>query len=240
MHDAQRAEIGKYCKRKDRGIDPVYVGRKGLFELVADNAEMASAGDTEGRTICIAGPPGMGKTAFLSELARRAARGAGPGVEMLCVDVDPTELHSTAQLLGAVAHALPSKWAPKPRSRVGRILKEARSAGFSIGALGAQISLGAKADVAEFPWRELAELLAEAHNGAVCICVDEAHRLAPSCALGGMMSVAHFPGRPVPSPRRASFPPLDASPSPHIAPRAVMNEGAANAVRVGGIPKTVG
>lgn len=75
LTEAQREALQAYSEKKDRGREPVFVGREDLFDLAAGNARAASRGDAEGRTVCIAGPPGIGETAFLREMRERTAAG---------------------------------------------------------------------------------------------------------------------------------------------------------------------
>jgi len=59
----------------DRDTEPILAGRDSLFELVKGQARLAAARVGKGRTICICGPPGVGKTAFVEEFGKRCRNG---------------------------------------------------------------------------------------------------------------------------------------------------------------------
>ena len=79
-HEAWREKVLDYIDAGDRGAEPVYVGREDLFDKVDRMARSAVRGQTDSRTIVIAGAPGAGKTAFMRELKKRWNDGALPGV----------------------------------------------------------------------------------------------------------------------------------------------------------------
>lgn len=179
---AQRDRLQNYRKKGDRGREPVYVGRESLFRLVADNADAVANGDVEGRTICIAGPPGIGKTAFLATLAERAPGGDWGGPPMACIHISPDELRSPAHVLAEIAWQLPKHWQP-PLEKLKKPLRSIGAANVSFSAI-AGFSLSASfesgsPETRRMPWRLLPSALRKLPSGAVlCLLVDEAHTLA--------------------------------------------------------------
>lgn len=175
-----RERLRKYRRTKDRGAEPVYVGREDVFSLVADNAAAAADGDVEGRTICIAGPPGVGKTAFLRALAERAPGGSWGGPLMACIKIPPAHLHSPARVLAAIAWQLPKEWRP-PTEALLEPLRNISGTGVSIGAAGFSFSASLERRLPEnplMPWEELPAALKRLPSGAaLCLTVDEAHTL---------------------------------------------------------------
>lgn len=188
LTDGEKSKLQTYVKKKDRGREPVFVGRKDLFKLVAHNAQAAADGDVEGRTICLAGPPGIGKTAFLNELRRRAQASSWPLPHVACVSVSASNLRSPDLVLAAIASQIPSEWKGSSE-KVGKLLGDMTGASVTAGAFG--FSLGTSAtwskDEADpdptMPWGHVERLLREgdAPCGAViCLLVDEAQGLSPT------------------------------------------------------------
>ena len=70
-HEEWREKVRRYVRAGDRGEEPVFVGRESLFEKVIDMGAAAAEGQTDSRTIVVAGAPGAGKTAFMRELKKR-------------------------------------------------------------------------------------------------------------------------------------------------------------------------
>ena len=70
-HEGWREKVRRYVRAGDRGEEPVFVGRESLFRKVTDMGAAASEGQTDSRTIIVAGAPGAGKTAFMRELKKR-------------------------------------------------------------------------------------------------------------------------------------------------------------------------
>jgi len=97
----QRKRLEGYIERRDRGTEPVFVGRKDMFALVDSNARSAEQYGSEGLTVCITGPPGIGKTAFLKELEKR---GSPEGT--LYVRVSPYEFHNPQAVVAKTAEAM--------------------------------------------------------------------------------------------------------------------------------------
>lgn len=180
---AQRERLQKYRRTGDRGREPLFVGRGDLFTLVADNADAAARGDVEGRTVCIAGPPGIGKTAFLGELAERSRSADGwGGPPTACVSVSPVDLPSPPRVLAAIAAQLPKEWRPSLDAMKGA-LKRLSGVDVGIGAGGFTFSASASwqekpMDSPTMPWAELTEAIARMPTGAaICLLIDEAHTL---------------------------------------------------------------
>lgn len=176
----QKVRIGKYFDKADRGGEPVFVGRADLFEVVARNARAAANGDVEGRTVCLAGPPGVGKTAFLRALGERAPGGGWGGPPMACIEIPPAHLRSPARVLAAIAWQLPKDWRP-PTEALLEPLRNISGAGVSVGAAGFNFSATLDRQTLEsplMPWEELPTALKRLPPGAVlCLSVDEAHTL---------------------------------------------------------------
>lgn len=180
MTKRQKAKLTAYIDKQDRAREPVFVGRDDLFELVKGNARAAAAGDAEGRTICLSGPPGVGKTAFLSELSRRAAP------QMACIDVQPGDLRDPPLVLAEIATQIPKPWRPRA-SVLKRMFKGIEGLALSFAAGNAQVSASlafrerAFAGQGGMPWGELARALRGAPDDAViCLIVDEAQSISAS------------------------------------------------------------
>ena len=177
MDESQRRTIKKYVIRADRAVEPVFVGRKDLFEIVASAAEACADGHPDGQTVCVSGPPGVGKSAFIAALRGRGLAG-WEGPPTLVAKVDPWRLHDTRFTLERLTQALAEKDAVR---RTWKKMKAAgaRVRGFSVLGLGGAI--GPKDPKADFLAEGLAKALADAPEGFVlCLAVDEAHQLQPT------------------------------------------------------------
>lgn len=180
LTDVQRAKLEKYVKKGDRGREPVFVGREDLLKLVMDNADAAADGDLEGRTVCIAGPPGVGKTAFLAELMRRA-KASGPEADppAACVSVDPDALAVPHLVMDAISKQLPDDWGSSAVKKLGEAAGRIRSFSF----LGAGASWKGGGDPGEgassMPWGALDQAMQGfPPKGVICLTVDEAQGIA--------------------------------------------------------------
>lgn len=188
LTNEDRAKLQKYRRKDDRAEEPVFVGREDLFRLIEDNAAAAADGDDKGRTVCLAGPPGIGKTAFLSALKRRAGTPTWDGPPVSFVKVSAANLHNPGLVLAAVASQLPEGWR-RPNDEARGLLGRITGAGVDVSALGFTLSASATWDARQpepdptMPWARLAEIPKEggAPDGAVvCLLVDEAHSLKPT------------------------------------------------------------
>ena len=173
MDEDRRKEIQKYVNRSDRAVEPVFVGRKDLFGIVASAASACADGHPQGQTVCVSGPPGVGKSAFIAELARRA-QGNWGGPPLLTVTVDVAELHDAQALLARVDEAAAAVGGATPRLRGAR--HELARRGGSVSVAGVGGGLGAD-PLGGIPW---AQLKAAAANAVLCVCVDEAQQLKPT------------------------------------------------------------
>ena len=182
-----RTKILNYVRHADREIEPVFVGREDLFAVAADAAGSCADGHPRGQTVCLAGPPGIGKSAFLDALQARSQDNDWGGPPTLTVPVAPDDLWHPHRVLWEIGQALPDDWRKGAVQDVSTFLRSLFRRGFSLGAFG----LGASVNAAEDEGGDvLAEglfgLLRDAPKGAaVCLAVDEAHGLEPT------------PGKPV-------------------------------------------
>jgi len=167
----QAERIGRYMRTGDRGREPVFVGRAEQFRLLENNAHAARDGDTEGRTVCLSGPPGIGKSAFLSAFAEKHA-GARHGI--LPVAVDAANLHSPGEVLSAIGSALSARH----RSPMNNLVKRIEGLGFRLESAGGKwLDVRPNRPIAPpFPWdacRRLCDRLFK-NGSAVALLVDEA------------------------------------------------------------------
>lgn len=182
LTDAQRSKLRKYVRKEDRGREPVFVGRGDLFKLVRDNADAVADGDVEGRTVCIAGPPGIGKTAFLSKLHEMSADPNGRAKDLLALRIPAIAFSRKNELLDKISRAIPPVWGP-PKGVVPRMLD----------AVGAeQIWRVARRrernpqdiDAGGFPWDDMPRMLENVPpDVVVCLLVDEAHGVQPTAGV---------------------------------------------------------
>lgn len=188
LTEIQRNRLRTYVQQKDRETEPVFVGRGNLFDLVIENARVASLGRAKERTVCIAGPPGIGKTAFLTELKRRSeAKGVRAERPVAFIDIAPSDLRDPPLVLAETASQLPKDWRPS--------LKAAKKLFGEISGLSAHLGsdnalqIGISATFRErptagrggMPWGECAKVVGKAPPGAVvCLLIDEAQALSPS------------------------------------------------------------
>jgi len=100
-------DLRSYIIAGHRGREPVFVGRKTLFDLVEDNIQSLRNGQIEGRTICLSGPPGIGKTAFLRELKNRYE---DPFKSTLVVQTSSSSLHNPSELVADIIEQFSDNW----------------------------------------------------------------------------------------------------------------------------------
>ncbi len=201
----QRLRLEKYRKIGDRGVEPVYVGREDLFRLVADNADAVANGDVAGRTVCIAGPPGVGKTAFLAALAGRSSESGWGGPKMLCVKMPVDALRrGTAAIVDELAKALPEPWRP-PTKFIPYVLGKLGVGSFQatlpgqVGGVGLTPEDGERppSEAVDFPWRDMPRLLGRVPpDMVVCLYVDEAHGLQASAGDRNVAAASLHEGPP--------------------------------------------
>jgi len=181
----QRELLSEYAARPDRDMEPVFVGRKGLFDLVEKNAEQIVKRCSPGHTICLHGPPGVGKTAFLEELKERCEsdrlleKGKAHYVRLL-----PGQLRSPSVVLAECAEQI------KGFSFGLRNRKYLQSLGFQVDIPGFG-GIGASADFAKglphdlqstFPtalFRDGAQSMLETDH-VFLFAVDEANNISPT------------------------------------------------------------
>ena len=163
-------------------MEPVFVGRDDLFRMVSDAAGACADGHPQGQTVCVSGPPGIGKTAFLAELRRRG-RGDWGGPPLAAASVPANMLHDPRVVLRSLVDALPDDWCGAGKGvildRIGTILK--RGASFSVFGMGAALGPAQPEPEGDILGDGLAEVLRGLPEGvAVCLFVDEAQQLDPT------------------------------------------------------------
>ncbi len=189
MDKALKLKIERYVNRSDREIEPVFVGRQDLFRTVAAAANACADGHPRGQTVCLAGPPGIGKTAFLAALRTRGLSGDWGGPPVLMAEVSPAKLHDPHFVLAAVARALPTSWRNALDERARQSVQDLIRRVVSVSAFGAQVTLSSPNQAAEFLWEGIQRLTPKGHKAVLCICVDEAHKLKPT--PGGQDNLDH-------------------------------------------------
>ena len=181
LNDQQRRKIQSYVDHSDRGVEPVFVGREDLFQTVASAARACADQQPHGQTVCLAGPPGIGKTAFLRALRTRSLTNGWNGPPILFVDLDASELHNPQILLVRINEALPEDWRGGIGKRLRGMLEELSERGVSVSLPGVAVGVGNVKRPPLFPWKVLEDILAVGPDGCVlCVCVDEAHALKPT------------------------------------------------------------
>ena len=178
MDETQRQRIQSYVNLADREIEPVFVGRKDLFGTVASAASSCAEGHPRGQTVCLSGPPGIGKTAFLTELRRRGLDDwAGP--PMLVADVDPWRLHDPRFVLERVAAAFAEH--DKTWTRLRKWTRDTGGRVRSFSALGFGGGIDPKASTIDVLEAHLAKRLdGGPERFVLCLAVDEAQQLKPT------------------------------------------------------------
>ncbi len=192
MMPQHRERLRDYVDAGDRSDEPLFVGREDLFERVASNLRAACKGHIRGRTLCLSGPPGIGKTAFLSECAKRHRGmlvrdpGAPAGIP---VTVLKDQIANAGSILRALHDALvpfESRF-PALADTAGRFFASLRVE--EVGLFGARIKFTGTAEQASlpsearaFPWYAVRSMLQgiARERGAlptVLLMVDEAHRI---------------------------------------------------------------
>jgi len=160
-------------------MEPVFVGRKALFDLVKGNIEgVLNKRHSTGSTICITGPPGAGKTAFLEELKARCREEDFAGVKTHCVQIHAGDFHSPGCVIATLAKAADEfQYAAGAEGRLSAL-------GLSVGHAGISFAWepGRRLPFSSFPedlFKEGAEGLLK-RGDAFILVVDEAQKIAPT------------------------------------------------------------
>ncbi len=207
MTPDQRRKLLDYASREDRKPEPVFAGREAFFDVVAKNVRSAKSriagdpegpGDSTGTTVCLTGPPGAGKSAFVQALKKRKDF---DGFTAWVVEIPRSDLHHPGCVLATVAGAIKDfEFDEKLRGRL---------TGFGIGlsaaGTGGRMSLSwnpkAPPPFSSFP----VELFAEgakkllARGDAFILVIDEAQGIDPSPGSKANGLLAHLhQGVPLP------------------------------------------
>ena len=182
MDETQRRRIQSYVRRTDRAVEPVFVGRDDLFRMVSDAAGACADGHPQGQTVCVSGPPGIGKTAFLAELRRRG-RGDWGGPPLAAASVPANMLHDPRVVLRSLIEALPDGWCGSDKDGIWERTQAILDRGASFNVFGTGLALGAapaepEGDILGDGLDEVLRSLPE--GAAVCLFVDEAQQLKPT------------------------------------------------------------
>ncbi len=192
MNEEQREKLRGYAAQKDRRPEPVFVGRNDLFDVVRENIRGAiSAGNSTGSTVCITGPAGVGKTAFVEALKARCREEGFEGTRTHCVEIPGSDLHSPGCVIASLANAV-------PEFQFGEAVKGQLSAvGISVLGTGGSLSWDRAAPpppFSSFPaqlFREGAEELLNRGNAFILV-VDEAQAIAPTLGRDTNALLAHL------------------------------------------------
>jgi len=180
-----RTKISNYLDEGDRGREPFFAGREYEVNLVAKNLNMLRSGSNQGRTICLSGPPGIGKTAFISALEEKLHEHGDEYV--VVIKTSRGSFHDPKAILQSIAEGIPIDWMPKERFSA---LKDARRAiglakkeitGIRIPGFAIQMACPNPDNLrqGEFPAGEVNDLMSSAPpSAAIILCVDEAHKLS--------------------------------------------------------------
>jgi len=103
MNESERKKLGIYSKKPDRASEPVYVGGDAYFNLVKDNYIQVQNGEHQGLTICLTGPPGAGKSAFLIELKKRCDSKAFGDGKVHCVILKNKSVYAPGYVMAEIA-----------------------------------------------------------------------------------------------------------------------------------------
>ncbi len=104
MDSEQRKKLRGYAAQEDRKPEPVFVGREDLFRVVEKNIRsVKSDGFSTGSTVCLTGPPGAGKSAFVNELKKRKDF---EEFTAHCVEINRADLYHPGCVLATFANAV--------------------------------------------------------------------------------------------------------------------------------------
>ena len=199
LSEERRAAIRRYVIRGDRTREPVFVGRETEFTAVRNSIDAARDGYRERRTVCLSGPPGIGKTAFLTACHQRMMENPPTnGDNLIWTTVGSMDLRDPVAVTYVVADAI--NRLPDDCINTSRMVKRLKSFSDWMPEMGAEVTLNlavaklkAKMDSRRYqdksslsttagaPWWQLKELHSTVRdNPAIVICVDEAHGLRGS------------------------------------------------------------
>ena len=175
-HEDWRERLQAYTDEGDRGEEPVFVGRLGLFEQIETRIRKANRGSFGSLTTVIGGAPGADKSAFVAECMRRHAD--GQQAVPLRMEVDRMNPKEFVRLL---AGALGIPLAPQTAKAKG----DEKSGGFSVAAASGEYRrvterttlsiLEQAAEDGPVPWNVLADEFGEKLAGRpILLFVDEA------------------------------------------------------------------
>ncbi len=188
----QRERIQIHVDAGDRETEPVFVGREDLFDAANRNIASAALGRTKGRTLCLSGPPGIGKTAFVTECAKRLRESKSRAIAF---SVAPDQLRNPVSILRSLHAALVplEAWFPDLARSAGQFLSALRLE--EIGILGLKVKFdrtaeqrGLPAEDRAFPWNAVGAMIGGMDAGSVPVLVpmvDEAHGLDGSDGRAG-------------------------------------------------------
>ena len=112
LTESQSRRLYVYVWQGDRETEPVFAGRNHEISNIENNIRAASRGDHKGRVICLSGPPGVGKTAILTESQKRIEEKQSA----IWVRVSSPGLHHPDFVVSAVAEAV----SQIPKERINR------------------------------------------------------------------------------------------------------------------------
>jgi len=182
VNKEQREKLLDYAARGDRKPEPVFVGRDELFRTVAKNLRsVISDGWSTGSTVCITGPAGAGKSAFVEALKKRRSAEALSEIQVHCVEISGADLYSPGCVLASFSKAI-AEWTVDEGQK-----KKLNSPGVSVLGTGGSLSW----DQAKRPYsytfpadlfhQGAAKLLSnENKKHAFIIVVDEAQKITTS------------------------------------------------------------
>jgi len=182
VNKEQREKLLDYAARGDRKPEPVFVGRDELFRTVAKNLRSAiSDGWSTGSTVCVTGPAGAGKSAFVEALKKRRSAEALREIQVHCVEISGADLYSPGCVLASFSKAI-AEWTVDEGQK-----KKLNAPGVSVLGTGGSLSW----DQAKCPYsytfpadlfhQGAAKLLSnENKKHAFIIVVDEAQKITTS------------------------------------------------------------
>jgi len=198
LTESLRSKLTDYAERSDRVVEPVFVGRERLFDLVERNVRRSRKTGSEGTTICLTGPPGVGKTAVMKALMAKCRERTFMDGKVQCIELTATDLHNPDFVLDQFSRAIPGfGFAPSAAPRL-------KSIGFGMSAAGvggANLSTGLQVagklpSSTSFPSTLFQEasrnLLNDGHS--FIIAVDKAQNIGntPGQEMNGLLQQLHL------------------------------------------------